>query len=181
MAISLSTGGVPAWKVALIPVLSLVLFKVTRPSPSPDPTGDVVVAVDGAAPAADRAQPNRTLPLPELTLSDALSCDPFRSLSIPTRPAEAPLQPPADDMPEPPPAASPPVNRLAERAATLKQLKVSAIFPSAKGGAALVDSKLVRAGDVIAPGVRVVEVRRSDILVRVEDGETAPSTESSTR
>jgi hypothetical protein len=39
---------------------------------------------------------------------------------------------------------------------------------------AIIDSKMVRAGDLLSPGVRVVEIRRTDVILRVEDGEDAP-------
>ncbi len=178
MMFRLSTAGTPAWKLGLIPVLAVVLFKVTRPS------GNEVDVVPEAVARQVENAPQKEAParpptvLPEFSLDDALVFNPFESVALPARPvveevvpevAET-VAPPPDPLP--PPATAPVVNPLEQRAATLKQLKVSAVFPSPKGAMAIIDSKTVRAGDWLSPGVRVVEIRESDVILRVEDGES---------
>ncbi|HVJ87917.1 MAG TPA: general secretion pathway protein GspB [Caulifigura sp.] len=177
MMFRLSTAGTPAWKLGLIPVLAGVLFKVTRTSGTDvDAVPEAVARQVEAASQKDTPARPPTM-LPEFSLQDALAFDPFERLALPAKPVveellpeivEAVTPPPA---PLPPAAATPVVNVLEQRAATLKQLKVSAVFPSAKGAMAIIDSKTVRAGDWLSPGVRVVEIRESDVILRVEDGE----------
>ncbi|HVJ67777.1 MAG TPA: hypothetical protein VM510_07335 [Caulifigura sp.] len=179
MMFRLTTAGAPAWKLALIPILVAVLFKVTRSSSSDVERAETTAATQAetaAAPVAEKHAPA----MPERSLADALRFDPFSALALPEKPApETPVEPELAPVETAPPviAAEPPapkVDPLAEKAATLKQLKVSAVFPSAKGAMAIIDSKTVRAGDWLSPGVRVVEIRDHDVLLRVEDGEPAP-------
>jgi hypothetical protein len=186
MMFRLSAAGTPAWKLALIPVLMAVLFKVTRTSaPEADPVIEAGQQTSTAEPAPPPAR--KPLVLPELTLNDALKFDPFAPLPQAERAPEEPAavlepQEAPDALPPvaPPPAApsGPIVNPLAEKAATLKQLTVSAVFPSPKGSMAIIDSKTVRAGDWLSPGVRVVEIRGTDVILRVENGEAAPGASS---
>lgn len=175
MIFRFATAGTPAWKLGLIPVLATVLFKVARPSSSEVELPAPVVAEETqVASVAEGNLP--TTVLPELSLEHALEFDPFGSLPMPERvlveppPAvvEAPVVAPE---PEPVQPAAPVVNPLVEKAATLKQLKVSAVFPSPKGSVAIIDSKTVRVGELLSPGVRVVEIRGTDVILRVEDGE----------
>lgn len=175
MMFRLTTAGASMWKLGLIPVLVAVLFKVTRPSSDVASTEPAATAIQ--AEAATPALTSKQAPaMPELSLADALSFDPFARLSLPEKPAPEVPPEPESKAPAPPVAATPavpPVNPLVEKAATLKQLKVSAVFPSSKGAMAIIDSKTVRAGDWLSPGVRVVEIRDHDVLLRVENGEPA--------
>lgn len=179
MTFRLTNPGASVWKLALIPALAGILFKVTRPaSTDVDPTTAATAAHDAQASSPVVAE-KKTPEMPEFSLTDALRFDPFASLSLPEKPAPAiPLESEAKPESTPPAAApaSPPVpapDPIAERASTLKQLKVSAVFPSSKGAMAIIDSKAVRAGDWLSPGVRVVEIRDHDVVLRVEDGEPA--------
>lgn len=177
MMFRLSTAGTPAWKLGLIPVLGVVLFKVTRPS-APDvalPETPAQVAAAGPPEVASKRPP---VALPDLSLKDALKFNPFESLPLTRKTPEEPptVFEPSVVQPEAPRSqpVTPVVNPLVEKAATLKQLKVSAVFPSSKGSIAIIDSKTVRAGDLLSPGVRVVEIRETDVILRVEDGGDAP-------
>jgi hypothetical protein len=182
MMFRLNLVGTPAWKLGLIPVLATVLFKVARPSASdvalPEP------AAEQQAPGATKVAPARPpVALPELSLDDALKFNPFGALPLAERtPVETPVvvELPASqaETQQPSPPSTPLVNPLVEKAATLKQLKVSAVFPSVKGSVAIIDSKTVRAGDLLSPGVRVVEIRGTDVILRVEDGGDTPGTET---
>lgn len=177
----LALPGALNWKLGLIPILVTVLFKLTGTS-QPEVDTAQTTAPDDSESAPPAAATRRATVLPELSLVDALRFDPFAALPLLERPAEEPLAvfeaPEAEIAAPAAPAASmgPIVNPLVERAATLKQLKVSAVFPSAKGAVAIIDSKTVRAGDFLSPGVRVVEIRGMNVILRVENGESAPST-----
>jgi hypothetical protein len=183
MIFRFTTAGTPAWKLGLIPVLATVLFKVARPSNSEVELPESPAAAETQAALQNPAMRPTTV-LPELTLDDALKFDPFGSLPMPER---ALVEPPpmleeapvVETAPEPAQPAAPQVNPLVSKAATLKQLKVSAVFPSPKGSVAIIDSKTVRVGDLLSPGVRVVEIRGTSVILRVEDGETGPRAESS--
>ena len=179
MMFRLTTAATPAWKLGLIPVLATVLFKVTRTSP-----GDIDLppppVAEKAAKEPQAASLRKPTVLPELSLNDALRFDPFTSLPLtrrlveePSSVVESPVAEEASDQIVPP--AAPIVNPLVEKAETLRHLKVSAVFPSSTGAMAIIDSKVVRKGDLLSPGVRVVEIRGTDVLLRVEDGETGPA------
>jgi hypothetical protein len=121
--------------------------------------------------------------MPESSLEQAIAFDPFATLVLPVKIVE---EPPPTQAPEPVVAEAPlkPKAEPVDRTASLKQLKVSAVFPSPKGAMAIIDSKTVRAGDILSPGVRVVEIRGSEVILRVEDGEpasTTPPAETATR
>jgi len=180
----LTTAGTPAWKMGLIPVLAAILFKVTRTAPPEVEVPGPVAAAEAQSSESHAATPPATV-LPDLSLTDALKCDPFAPLPGPERPpveappiVEAPVPeiPPAPETPETP--AVPAISPLVEKAASLKRLKVSAVFPSPKGSVAIIDSQTVRVGDLLSPGVRVVEIRGTDVILRVEDGGAAAGAES---
>jgi hypothetical protein len=176
MIFRLSLAGTPAWKLGLIPVLGTVLFKVTRPADSGAQLPDAPARVETVS--APKVETMRSIAvLPKLSLDDALKFNPFGSLPLAERrrdEAPAEVEAPEPEAGQPLQPSTPPVNPLVEKAAALKQLKVSAVFSSANGSVAIIDSKTVRAGDLLSPGVRVVEIRGTDVILRVEDGEAAP-------
>jgi hypothetical protein len=173
-----SIAGTSAWKLGAIPVLVAVLFKVTRTStPDVETPAQAVQEQASVATKAEAARP--PVALPELSLNDALKFNPFGALPRAERKTEEPpvvVETPVTQQELSPSSqpATPAVNPLVEKAATLKQLKVSAVFSSPKGSVAIIDSKTVRAGDLLSPGVRVVEIRDTDVILRVENGEAAP-------
>jgi hypothetical protein len=180
MMLRLTIAGGSAWKAGLIPVLAVVLFKVTRPS-----TSDVdLPEAHSSAPTPGVSPPTATRPapvLPELSLAEALKFNPFASLPMPERPVvELPMvvEAPVTELdPEASQPAAPVVNPLLAKAASLRSLKVSAVFPSSKGSVAIIDAKPVRVGELLSPGVRVVEIRGTEVILRVEDGESGAGAE----
>jgi hypothetical protein len=173
MSLRLALSSTPAWKLALIPVLAVVLLTVLRQPPTDAPAPEARPIAEAETPSA--APPTRLIStLPELSLRDALAFDPFGQLALPVRQSEEPPPPPVPPTPvvEAPPTSGP-KQPLVDRAKTLKELKVSAVFSSPKGPVAIIDSKTVRPGDLLSPGVRVVEIRGTNVILRVEDGEAA--------
>jgi hypothetical protein len=181
MSFRLSTAGTPVWKLGLIPVLAAVLFKVTRPSAEVETPAGATAEVAQSEPAQVAAAPAPAMP--ELSLNDALKFDPFGNLPLREKVEEPTLQEVEPVVTEAVPTSPMPVtaavNPLVEKAATLKSLKVSAVFPSSKGAMAIIDSKTVRAGDELSPGVKVVEIRGTNVILRVENGEAGASGETS--
>lgn len=169
MSLRIGKTTTPAWKMALIPVLVVVLFKVLRPTTSETTPPEARAIVEAESPSSTSAA--RPLPiLPELSLDEALAFDPFNKLALPVRVIEEPppvtVEPGAEALPK-----TADVKPAVDRTATLRQLKVSAVFSGPKGSVAIIDSKTVRVGDLLSPGVRVVEIRGTDVILRVEDGE----------
>src|SRR5688572_26400086 len=108
MTFRLSTAGAPAWKLGLIPVLMDVLFMVTRTSTTDADPGVDVVSRRATSEPVVVAPAQKTTVLPELTLDDALTFNPFAPLPLlehaPDEPvvvAEPPVVP-ADPQPAPP-------------------------------------------------------------------------------
>jgi hypothetical protein len=182
MSLPLGKTSTPAWKLALIPVLLVVLFKVLRPTQTESAAPEARASVEAESPTASPSTRPASV-LPELSLNEALAFDPFSKLALPVRVIEAPPVVPMEPVVEVAPK-TPDVKPVVDRAAPLKQLKVSAVFPSSRGSMAIIDSKTVRVGDLLSPGVRVVEIRGMNVILRVEDGEDAavePPAETATR
>ena len=139
-------------KLALIPVLGLILVAIafqpakTEGVPATAATSPLSAANSAAAlnQAAEGGRPN----WPEMRLEDLVACNPFEPRSVPV-PQELPATAPtAESNPDHAPAEPPPH--------TPGQLQ--AIYHDARGAAAIVDSQIVRVGDVLEDGSRIVAI-----------------------
>jgi hypothetical protein len=177
----------PPWKIAMIPLLGLGLLFVLWPSSS-EPSADSAAATvtpEASAPAVTASPPvqekasapaNSGLPKkwPVMELASILQHDPFAQPTALDKVA-AGVVPSSSSDPEQPPAEAEPVEspehqkRVAEWLVALKQKQVSAVFVSPRGASALVDSKVVREGDVLEEGIRVVAISAAGIVVRIEE------------
>lgn len=187
------------WKIAAIPVLSLILLWTLthRPTDSgPDAPADTeMTEADSAQPApaasteltADAGSPasatpeNQQVAIPPepridrnwavTSLHDVTAFDPFTlrgaleeraALAPPTAPAIA------DASPEPPAAADASVS-APQPEYDVSQYRLQAVFNSPRGPAAIVDSRIVRIGDELEPGLRIVRITPSGLIVEPAD------------
>jgi hypothetical protein len=159
---------IPPWKLALIPGLIVVLIVVLLPRSEEEP-----LAVATPAPASSAAGPKLSKPalppLPNVELAEALEYDPFslpQSLqNMVQLPAEAAAASQADAN------AMAREQKLAEQQAQLeglRQLKVSLVLKTSQGTAAVINSQVVRVGDELQPGIRVVKIENDRVTVRLE-------------
>jgi hypothetical protein len=159
---------IPAWKVALIPGLVVVLVIVLLPKSEEEPLS---VAVAQASSPSEPKKLNRSAlpPLPTVELAEALEYDPFQ---LPES-LQALVQLPADIADADQDAADAQI-RERELAAHqtrmegLRQLKVSLVLRTSQGTAAVVNSQVVRVGDELQPGIRVVKIENDSVTVRLE-------------
>ncbi|MGH7129392.1 MAG: hypothetical protein ACREIV_12545, partial [Planctomycetaceae bacterium] len=66
-------------------------------------------------------------------------------------------------------SAPPAVEEPHPMAGVVAQRRATAIFESAHGAAALIGDRIVHVGDELEAGVRVIEIRRDGVFVRLED------------
>jgi hypothetical protein len=172
----------PRMKLAAIPLLAAILWIVLPSSPNAAHE-EPVVELNTDGPRLDRRHSPRpatgmgTMPIPIVTLAEALGFDPFAVPDSMREPVEEPVelkeiataQPPSDETLA---APAPSLDHL-------QSLKVSAVVRGPRGVAALIGSDTFRVGDLIEPGVRVVEIQSDRVLLRVENGKTAKSGEIS--
>jgi hypothetical protein len=174
--------------MALIPVLGLVLLFVLWPSSSEPSTDSAATAVapEATASSATTSAPvqeaasgpatsssNQPKKWPVIELATILQHDPFAQLAALSETAVAGTPPsqPGGEQPstEAETAASQELQkRLLDRLAGLKQKHVSALFVSQRGASALIDSKVVREGDLLEEGIRVVAIGTDGVVLRIE-------------
>ncbi len=162
----------PAWKIALIPLLTMVLVWSLA-------TGDKD-SLDAATVAATADEAGVTNLLGSVPESPDVSLPGFDTKTWPAVDSESIADfdpfalsgaleqrstvPPAPESPHPVAAidAKQSEQRIQE---ALSQLQLQGIFNGKNGPAALVDSRIVCIGDEIKPGLRVVQITASGIVV----------------
>ncbi len=175
---SITRPTTPAWKIALVPILAIVLvWNLASPSTrtldatiaEPSDPEDATIKTTGPHLAAAPFE----LPQPQLKTWPTLDADtiagfdPFAlsgalaQRSIVVAPTHRVKEHVAESE------ATREKTQLEEAA---RQLNVQGIFKGSSGVAALVDSRIVRIGDEIEPGLRIVQITPTGI---VEDGRDA--------
>ena len=198
MAESKSQTKVPTSRVklALIPVLALILVVVLvwpddKPHCGNSNKGTNAVAVSqtvASTKSASRNQPgqvSRVLPhqakvWPEIAIEEILRHDPFALPSPLSRGRQladlqddeeklrekADLQ---DDKEKLRKKADERARELKQMIETLKQKRVSVVFRTKQGAAAVIGSRLVREGGLFEEGLRIVEIRQDGVILEMED------------
>ena len=144
-------------KLALIPVLGLILVAIafwpakTEGVPASAATSSLSAANSAAALNQTAAGPSPIWP--EIRLDDLVAHNPFEPRSVPV-PKEMPAaSPTAAGNPDPAPA-EPPAHPPGQ---------LQAIYHDARGAAAILDSQIVRVGDVLEDGSRIVAITSQGI------------------
>ncbi|MEZ6068085.1 MAG: general secretion pathway protein GspB [Planctomycetaceae bacterium] len=133
---------------------------VTSPTDASTPTSASASSATTAIPTSASCRPK--LELPKISLAEIVKYNPFRSPVL--TPPEPELEPVAvaavavnvaetDVLPDPPPAQLDP------------QVKVSAYLERNGQRMAMVDGRIVREGDALGDGLRVLAIRRDGIVV----------------
>ena len=162
----------PAWKIALIPILTIVLvWNLSTGDKKPLEAATVADTADKAvvtnsldsSPALSEPQPAQfaTKPWPAVNSETIAEFDPFalsgeleQRSTVPAAPEESQAVTSIDeDQTE---------QQIQE---ALSHLQLQGIFKGRNGAAALIDSRIVRIGDEIKPGLRVVQITASGIVV----------------
>ncbi len=163
----------PIWKIALVPVLAIVLaWNLLIPSKQPlDAAATEQTASEVAASeTSDEIVPTKPMKVlqqdqrawPTISADTIAEFDPFAlsgelaQRSIATLPVIASAAPVTDAD------AAQKQQQIKEAVA---RLNVQGIFKGSNGPAALVDSRIVRIGDEIEPGLRIVQITASGIVV----------------
>ena len=174
-------------KLALIPVLALALLGILSSSGDEAPaamedavtsdsaTAESVTSEDDVAQAVATAK-QRKISWPQITLAGVLQHDPFAlppALSQLVTPAASeeqqqngPDDKSASSNEESVEAAA--AEDMQQKMAALQQRHVSVLLRSAKGLAAVIDSKVVHEGELLENGVRVVEIGRDGVILQIE-------------
>lgn len=163
----------PAWKIALVPVLAIVLvWNLASPSKQPlDAATDEQTASDVVAPETSAEVVTATLlkqrhlQQPDWPTVDARTIAEFDPFALSGELAERSIAtPPVVEAAEPV-AAAEAAQKQQQIEEAIARLNVQGIFKGSNGPAALVDSRIVRIGDEIEPGLRIVEITASGIVV----------------
>jgi hypothetical protein len=169
----------PRWKVALIPVLGLVLLFVLWPSSGSEPELELNRPRSGDTDAASRDEQTPALPpLPHFDVSTALDFNPFETPEAIRELIHGPPEP-EPELVDAERATQEQADQVEATVERLRKLQVSAVLTNRSGTgkeapvAAVVGSRIVRVGDVLENGARVVRIDGNGILVRV-DPETDP-------
>lgn len=166
---SASPSSTPRWKVALIPILLVVFGYVLWPAadriPGVAPGGHVATATAQVSPSGKGVV---VPPLPKFDVEVAVGFNPFQTPTairdlIHGIPELEQVDSAAELL-----AAQEQVSQQEARMDKLRRLKVSLILSGKEGKAAIVGSKIVRVGDQIEPGVRVVRIDDGGLLLRME-------------
>jgi hypothetical protein len=176
-------------KAALIPVLALVLATVVWPRGE---DGEVYDSAEVSSPASPETGPATRIartesrrPLPQFDLAATLTYDPFAMPPSLLALTEAPVVPDelaerdasADEASAKTPTADLAALAARQRIQQARQLQVSAIFVDSQGAAALIGSQVVRAGDLLPDGLRVVSIAPEGVKVRLETRQNPPESE----
>ncbi|MEX0726543.1 MAG: hypothetical protein WD065_09765 [Planctomycetaceae bacterium] len=179
-------------KIALIPVLLCVLVAVLyEPDAGPSDATEPAAGMQNPPPAApapvSEADLQRVLTTlkkrqqPVMDYEDVVSYDPFQNLPL-LRSLTAPkIAPPSiiiaaedSDAVEAvrPSEFAPqeiPESRTYDEIKTLLQSRnVSAILQGMSENAAIIDARIVHVGDLLEPGLRIVDIKPSGIMVQIE-------------
>lgn len=170
-----SENPTPRWKVALIPVLGTVLLLVLWPAGGtktqlerhrPAPSG-------GRDAHPEQAQGSGLPPLPHFDVSTALDFNPFETPDSIRELIQGPSEP-APELVDADVAAQEQADQAQATADRLQKLRVSVVLtnPSGRRGeaseAAIIGARVVRVGDVLDGGARVIRIDSNGILVRLE-------------
>ncbi len=171
-------------KAALIPVLLCVLFFVLY-EPEPPATGVAETASGSEDPAREATKPASEADLkrllaslkkdraPQMEFDEVVSYDPFQNLAV-LKSIDSTMnqtEPALDDSPEPPgeeKPAAPKAKSLAEIKDLLQSRKVSAILHGTSENSAIIDAKVVHVGDLLEPGLRIVDIKSTGVVLRIE-------------
>lgn len=173
------------YKIALIPVLVVVLMVVVWPSSDEDLEPEIglsdeaqqaLAEITEARENGERATAqkgsgdNAARPLPDLSLHEILKHNPFEL------PDELDPEPDVDVAVELEKAAlqkaeSDKQAQLDELVATLRQNGVNMIFESEAGRSALVGTKVVTEGDMLTENLRVLRIDDTGIVLSVVEGD----------
>ena len=176
-----ATSRAPAWKIALIPLLTIVLVWNLSPgdqepleaATAAEKTAAENTAAENTAEAAStasldsvREEPGRnfrhfdTKPWPAVDSQSIAEFDPF---ALAGELAQRSTLPSAVEKPL---AAAIDEDLTAQQIEeTLSNLQLQGILNGSNGPAALVNSRIVRIGDEIKPGLRVVEITSAGIVM----------------
>ena len=166
-------------KLLAIPLLGAFLIWRIWPSAAEEADSELAAAPQVATPSAGVPTPASSKaslpPVPEWTLEDALRFDPLKKLTVRVEPSEDLVSPSTEDAADD--NARMEQAAFEERVAALESLKVDAILVNDAGAAALVGSRIVRVGDYLAEGARVIDVTAEGIRLRLEaEDAVQPST-----
>ncbi len=176
-------------KVALIPMLGIVLIGVVFWPANEENTSSgkngstnsdseaLEAAALGSNAVATEAEANRSKKVwPRIALAEILSFDPFSlPLSFSSQPVadKSASDVDSDRQAATAKTAAAPdetddLERLEQLKESLERHTVSVIYYSEQGAVALIDSKLVREGDLLADGVRVLKIGPKGVIVEIE-------------
>ncbi len=162
----------PAWKIALIPILTIVLlWNLSTGDEEPlgaatvaetaDETGSTNSLDSSPAPSELQPAPFDTKPWPAVDSETIAEFDPF---ALSGELEQRSTVPSAPELPQPVAAIDEKQSEQRIQEA-LSHLQLQGIFNGKNGPAALIDSRIVRVGDEIKPGLRVVQITASGIVV----------------
>lgn len=141
-------------RIALIPTLAAILLVLTRSLVTGDSQAVEALAMEkgevNSLPTS--VVPAATSKWPEMKLADVIAFDPFE-LPKTEQTRETTVVSSAMDQNAP--------NRSAAEAASVGE--VQAVYIDSRGTAALVDSKVMRVGDMLPDGRRIVEITTQGI------------------
>ncbi|MDZ4685952.1 MAG: hypothetical protein SH850_12865 [Planctomycetaceae bacterium] len=167
-----SLPGSARLKVAVIPLLAVVLIAQMWPRGTDTPLPEVAAVDQGSSPAAvtgNAAAPAHTSEprhWPKTELAALLQHNPFE---VPSALSPPPPEKPVSHNSEA--VAQAFAKRQEEQAATsvvqLESKRVSIVLMSPNGATAVVDSKVYRVNDFLEPGVQIAEIRPDAVILHV--------------
>jgi hypothetical protein len=128
-----------------IPFLAALLLYVLMPASTVEPPAALATAAPPVADQKAAAESRPVLPEPIPPLPALLVANPFESRPGARSTTDAPIQPTADST-------------RARQATAFDKVRVTAIVQSASGPAAMVGDRLVRIGDTLENGLRVIHI-----------------------
>jgi hypothetical protein len=162
-------------KIALIPMLALVLYAVFPRTENRENNAAQVKSASQLSRLDNHSRirvPNSTAALskekstewPSFSLSDISTIDPFDKGMIFPENAVSTTKESSADSSQPTLVSSP---LLSHRATKVSDVKIQAIFRSSRGIAALVETKLIHVGDRLDDGTEVMEITPEKLIVIV--------------
>jgi hypothetical protein len=165
-----------AAKVAIVPILGIVLYSVLPGDGEPELAASVAAAPvrNATVPAA---APRRSVPIlaTPRPVEHIVARDPF-ALPDALRPTPEPTGLDADQN-------GPPADELAESPAETWEAirnrwmaeRTSIVLTTPAGPVAVVGNRRLRIGDEVEPGVRVVDIRRDGVVLEFDAEPTVPA------
>lgn len=154
-------------KLGVIPLLVVVLVATlwygSRPLPSSTPEGVAALSTrsrKARQPAAQKTKPD----WPKFDLNEVIAVSPFG----PRTPFGAPTPTESESTESTAIDSVPPPKGDQQRTLTAADGELQAIYQTSSGAVAVVNSRIVRPGDLLAEGVRVVEITNDSVVVESE-------------